>query len=171
MPRGRSLGKFLPLLLFFLLPVCAAANPTDSVTYDFTVSATCSICTTFAMTGQFTFDSATDSVVGPWSFSAFGEDFMSSSDPGSYAQFLDPGFLFVDPNFNFAGSDFSVFLFAVPPFQGDIGALNGVDSCVVGCNLIASPEPASKDLGVAGLLAFALLALVSSRKRASGCYF
>ncbi len=137
----------------------------DLTTYNFTVEATCPICFPVAITGHFTFDADTDSIVGPWSFSAFGENFMSSTDPGSYAQVFSPVLVFVDPDTNFAGSDFSVVLFSVPPFLGDVGGITGINSCEVGCELVASPEAPSMVLLGSGMLGLALLGMRKNGRR------
>lgn len=160
--KGPLLGKrFFALLFFFLcfLPTAAKADPADQVTFNFTATAICPICFPVDITGAFTFDTDTDSVVGPWSFSAFGQDFMSSSDPGSSVQVFNPAIVFFDPNTNFAGSDFSVLLFSLPPFQGVVGAIDGINSCEVGCNLFVAPEPPPVVLLGAGILTFGLLAM------------
>ena len=75
-PRLMKCVLAIGILCLFLWPQPAAADPTDVVTFNFTGSVVCSSsspnpCTpsTGTVTGRFSVDPDTETVVGPWTFS------------------------------------------------------------------------------------------------------
>ena len=82
---------------FVLFPRPAAADPADVLTFNAVLAVTCiqGTCgsSTGTVTGQFSFDLDTQSLVGPWSFSTpLGP--LSSSTLGAFDQFSDNAFNF-----------------------------------------------------------------------------
>ena len=83
---------FAPVVL--LWPAGSSANP---IVYNFTLTVTsldCPTCPTSPIVGSVTFDPSTNSI-GPWSFSAGGQTFMSSVDPNATAiKFSGDGYFY-----------------------------------------------------------------------------
>lgn len=170
------------------LPRTAAADDADVVTLNFTGTVSCGASCTDPITGTYSFDPDTDSIIGPWSFSsALGSFSSTDADPfvgtdtsadQSFAgnfQLLDfaSGDMALQLAFNGSnGFDGTMITSAsvVPTGTADPSMLANVDTGATfdilsgSTTVVATPEPSSILLLGLGIFGCAIL----RRKRSLG---